>query len=128
MRLEVEKEALRKDAEAKTASVAPKPRQSIEREIAELKEQTSELEMRWKNEKQVLSILNQSKKSSTGLRMEAEGAEASVDLSRAAEIRYGEIPSLERELEQKQKRSKNSRARALAQRRDHRKRYCNNCC
>src|SRR6185369_2403189 len=35
-----------------------------------------------------------------------EAAEGTVDLSRAAEIRYGEIPSLERELEQKQKRLK----------------------
>src|SRR4029077_11901676 len=38
--------------------------------------------------------------------LEADSSEAAVDLSRAAEIRYGEIPSLERELEQKQKRVK----------------------
>jgi DNA replication protein DnaC len=40
------------------------------------------------------------------LRLEADSAESAVDLSRAAEIRYGEIPSLERELEQKTKRLK----------------------
>ncbi len=107
MRLEVEKEALRKDAEAEDGERPAKMRvKTIEREIAELKEETSELEMRWKNEKQILSDIKSIKKELESLRMEAEGAEASVDLSRAAEIRYGEIPSLERELEQKQKRLK----------------------
>ncbi len=107
MRLEVEKEALRKDAEAEDGERVAKNRvKVIEREVAELKEQTSELEMRWKNEKQILTDIKSIKKELESLRMEAEGAEAAVDLSRAAEIRYGEIPSLERELEQKQKRLK----------------------
>jgi ATP-dependent Clp protease ATP-binding subunit ClpB len=107
MRLEVEKEALRKDAEAEDGERSAKTRvKAIEREIAELREQTSELEMRWKNEKQTLADIKSIKKELESLRLEAEGAEAAVDLSRAAEIRYGEIPSLERELEQKQKRLK----------------------
>lgn len=107
MRLEVEKEALRKDAEAEDGERGAKTRvKAIEREIAELKEKTSEIELRWKNEKQILGDIKSIKKELDSLRMEAEGAEAAVDLSRAAEIRYGEIPSLERELEQKQKRLK----------------------
>jgi len=107
MRLEVEKEALRKDADSEEGNRTAKTRvKDIEREIAELKEQTSELELKWKNEKQVLQDIKSIKKELESLRIEAEGAEASVDLSRAAEIRYGEIPSLERELEQKQKRLK----------------------
>ncbi|MBC7836688.1 AAA family ATPase [Acetobacteraceae bacterium] len=107
MRLEVEKEALRKEAEGEDGTRTAKVRvKDIEREIAELREKTSELEMRWKNEKQILGDIKSIKKELESLRIEAEGAEASVDLSRAAEIRYGEIPSLERELEQKQKRLK----------------------
>ena len=111
MRLQVEKEALRKEAESDgsetTSSRKAKTRvKAIEREIAELKEKTSELEQRWKNEKQVLGDIKSIKKELESLRYEAESAEASVDLSRAAEIRYGEIPSLERELEAKQKRLK----------------------
>ncbi|OGC80803.1 hypothetical protein A2943_02925 [Candidatus Adlerbacteria bacterium RIFCSPLOWO2_01_FULL_51_16] len=62
--------------------------------------------MRWKNEKQVLGDIKRIKKELESLRIEADAAESAVDLSRAAEIRYGEIPSLERELEQKQKRLK----------------------
>src|SRR6185437_14567657 len=57
-------------------------------------------------EKQVLGDIKSIKKELEGLRLEADVAESSVDLSRAAEIGYGEIPSLERELEQKQKRLK----------------------
>jgi ATP-dependent Clp protease ATP-binding subunit ClpB len=112
MRLEVEKEALRKEAAepetpAQSGKKSAKARTKvIEREIAELKEKTSEVESRWKNEKQVLTDIKSIKKELESLRMEADTAEASVDLSRAAEIRYGEIPSLERELEQKQKRLK----------------------
>lgn len=108
MRLEVEKEALRKEAEGdKEGNRSAKARvKDIEREIAELKEKTSEIELRWKNEKQILSDIKSVKKELESLRLEAEGAEASVNLSRAAEIRYGEIPSLERELEQKTKKLK----------------------
>lgn len=62
--------------------------------------------MRWKNEKQTLQDIKSIKKELESLRIEAEAAELAVDLSRAAEIRYGEIPSLERELEQKTKRLK----------------------
>ncbi len=112
MRLEVEKEALRKDAEGERGAEATGKRKAsarvkaIEKEIADLKEETHELEMRWKNEKQVLSDIKSIKKELEGLRIEADAAESSVDLSRAAEIRYGEIPGLERELTQKQKRLK----------------------
>ena len=108
MRLEVEKEALRKEAESdKEGSKGARARvKEIEREVAELKEKTSEIELRWKNEKQILSDIKSIKKELESLRLEADSAEASVDLSRAAEIRYGEIPSLERELEQKTKKLK----------------------
>ena len=107
LRLEVEKEALRKDAALEEGGHSAKTRTKvIERDIAELKEKTSELELRWKNEKQVLSDIKSIKKELETLRMEADSAEAAVDLARAAEIRYGEIPSLERELEQKIKRLK----------------------
>jgi ATP-dependent Clp protease ATP-binding subunit ClpB len=113
MRLEVEKEALRKDAEGEEGETSGKGVKSaktrvktIEKEIADLKEETHEIESRWKNEKQVLQDIKGIKKELESLRIEADAAESSVDLSRAAEIRYGEIPSLERELEQKQKRLK----------------------
>ena len=105
MRLEVEKEALRKEA-AQEGEHAIERTKVIDRDIAELKEKTSELEQRWKNEKQVLSDIKNIKQELESLRMEADSAESTVDLSRAAEIRYGEIPNLERDLDTKTKRLK----------------------
>ncbi len=106
MRLEVEKEALRKEAAQESDRTAKARTKVIERDIAELREKTSEIEQRWKNEKQVLQDIKAIKKELESLRMEADSAEAMVDLSRAAEIRYGEIPALERDLDQKSKRLK----------------------
>ncbi len=107
MRLEVEKEALRKEAEGEDGNKDAKARvKAIEAEIAELREKTSEIEVRWKNEKQILQDIKSIKKELEMLRLEADATENAVDLSRAAEIRYGEIPQLERELEQKTKRLK----------------------
>jgi hypothetical protein len=60
--------------------------------------------------------------------MEAEGAEASVDLSRAAEIRYGEIPSLSANSNKNKNDSKNSRAHVACSKKRSPKRYRNNCC
>lgn len=112
MRLEVEKEALRKEAESQSEGEDRSRRsarartKTIDKEVAELKEQTGEVELRWKNEKQLLQDIKGIKKELESLRLEADASEAAVDLSRAAEIRYGEIPALQRELEQKQKRLK----------------------
>lgn len=106
MRLEVEKEALKKDAESEDGKSAKARIKVIDRDIADLKEKTGEIEMRWKNEKQTLGEIKAIKKELESLRIEADSAEASVDLARAAEIRYGEIPGLTRELDAKTKRLK----------------------
>jgi ATP-dependent Clp protease ATP-binding subunit ClpB len=108
-RLEIEKEALKKDemnAEA-TAKRKFKVRlREIDAEIGELREKTSALETKWNNEKSALNDMRRIKKELESLRAEAEQAEAVADLIRAAEIRYDNIPSLERELEDKTKRLK----------------------
>lgn len=102
MRLEIEREALKKETD-KTA----KSRMTvIEKEIADLKEGTSELELKWTNEKTTIADIKKIKKELEALRIEGEGAEARADLAKAAEIRYGRLPALEKELEQKNKRLK----------------------
>ena len=106
MRLEVEKEALKKEAETPEGKAAKARTRVIEKDISDLKEKTSEIEIRWKNEKQMLGDIKSIKKELEELRLEADAAENVVDLARAAEIRYGEIPALERDLDQKTKRLK----------------------
>src|SRR5262249_4217513 len=75
MRLEVEKEALKKEAADSENRTAKSRVKEIEKEVAELKEKTGELELRWNNEKQVLSDLKSIKKELEGLRIEADAAE-----------------------------------------------------
>lgn len=103
MRLEIEREALKKDKTSKNAKARIK---KVEKEIADLREKTSELELKWKNEKEIIGGIKQIKHDLENLRREAEHAEAKADLSKAAEIRYGKIPDLEKELENKNKRLK----------------------
>jgi ATP-dependent Clp protease ATP-binding subunit ClpB len=102
MRLEIEREALKKEDD----KVARARMAKVEKEIADYKESTSELELKWKNEKETISDIKRIKKELESLRIEAEMAEARADLSKAAEIRYGRLPALEKELDQKNKRLK----------------------
>lgn len=110
MRLEIEREALNKDivaaSSAKEEKNAKERVADIEKEIADLHEKTAELELKWSNEKEVLTDIKQIKEELDAHRLEAEQAEAMADLSRAAEIRYGTIPALEKELETKSRRLK----------------------
>ncbi len=103
MRLEIEREALRKDIEEGEKGAKTRIK-TVEKEIADLKEDTHELEVKWKNEKETLTAIKEIKRELEELRIEADGAEAVADLSRAAEIRYGRVPELEKELKTKMKR------------------------
>ena len=102
MRLEIEREALKKE----TDPVAKARSKKIEKEIADLREGTSELELKWTNEKETITSIKTIKKELESLRIEAERAEATADLAKAAEIRYGKIPALEKDLDTKSKRLK----------------------
>jgi len=107
MRLEIEREALKKDIESSASDKKAKTRiKKIEKEIADLKEKSSELELKWTNEKEVLSEIKSAKKNLEKLRLEAEHAEVHADLVRAAEIRYSKLPDLEKDLETKTKKLK----------------------
>ncbi|MFA6386542.1 MAG: AAA family ATPase [Candidatus Paceibacterota bacterium] len=106
MRFEIEKEALSKEiARDGNKSEANKKTErrikEIEKEISNLKEKTHEIELKWKNEKETVSEIRSIKKELDNLRVEGENAEMRALLSRAAEIRYGEIPDLKKKLDTK---------------------------
>ncbi len=103
MKLEIEKEALKKETKNPKVKARLKV---IDKEIADLREKTSEIELKWKNEKETVGEIKEAKQTLETLRLEAEAAEARADLSRAAELRYGKIPALERELDSKARRLK----------------------
>ncbi|MBN2094006.1 MAG: AAA family ATPase [Candidatus Zambryskibacteria bacterium] len=99
-KLEIEKEALKKEKSSKSKNTKVKNRLlEIEKEIADLKEKISEIDLKWKNEKESVSEIKRIKKELETARLEAEAAETRVDLSKAAEIRYGKIPELEKALD-----------------------------
>jgi ATP-dependent Clp protease ATP-binding subunit ClpB len=102
MRLEIEREALRK--ESKQNKKAAERISEIEEKIADLKASTSELELKWKNEKESIIAIKNIKSQLEALRVEADVAETRADLSRAAEIRYAEIPQLEKDFKNEDKR------------------------
>ena len=114
-RLEIEKQALQKDVEAATTTGGGsssggkeiKERiKVIDTEVADLKEKTSELELKWKNEKEVLEGIRAAKTELEKLKIQADNAEMSADLGTVAEIRYGRIPHIQKDLETKLKRLK----------------------
>ena len=104
-RLEIEKEALKKEAEAEDSQARSRVK-SIEKEIADLRDSTHELETKWKNEKDTLTDIKKAKKELEEARREAESAEARADLTKTAELRYGRIPALEKDIETGTKRLK----------------------
>ena len=109
MRFEIEKEALTKEVErgSDTKSKDTKDRiKMIDKEIANLKEKTREIELKWKNEKETVASIRSIKKELESLRLEGENAEMRADLALAAEIRYGKIPDLKKDLEDKLSRLK----------------------
>ncbi len=102
MRFEIEKQALKKDLEAHHNDKETKERiKELDAEIANLHEKTKELELKWQNEKVLVEDIRKIKKDLEAARLEAESAEMRVDLARAAEIRYGKIPGLQKDLDQK---------------------------
>lgn len=106
-RLEIEREALRKEIEISDHKKKVKDRiKEIERQIGEFKETTSNLETKWNNEKSALGEISKLKKELEELRVEAENAEARADLVKAAEIRYATIPMIQKDLDVKLKRLK----------------------
>ncbi|MHB8643549.1 MAG: ATP-dependent chaperone ClpB [Gaiellaceae bacterium] len=74
-------------------------RAPVERELADALEVRDGLAARWAKEKEALDRVGEITQRIDGLRMEAERAERAGDLQRVAEIRYGELPALEKELE-----------------------------
>jgi ATP-dependent Clp protease ATP-binding subunit ClpB len=96
LQLEVEREALRKESDA-----ASKERlASLERELADLKEERGALRAEWEHEKQEIERLRALKEETEKLRLEIEDAERRGDFERAAQLKYGQLPELVKQLEE----------------------------
>jgi ATP-dependent Clp protease ATP-binding subunit ClpB len=91
--LEIELAAMKKESK--------EVREPLERELSEAREARDALAARWSQERSALERVKEITKRIDELKMEAERAERQGDLQRVAEIRYGELPALEKELEER---------------------------
>ncbi|HET8605631.1 MAG TPA: ATP-dependent chaperone ClpB, partial [Gaiellaceae bacterium] len=87
---------------AAMAGESDEVRAPVERELADAEEARNALAARWAKEKEALDRVKQITQKIDELRMEAERAERQGELQRVAEIRYGELPSLEAELAERE--------------------------
>jgi ATP-dependent Clp protease ATP-binding subunit ClpB len=93
-RLEIEEMALEKESDPPSVERLA----ALRAELAERREELSALTARWQNEKGAIETVRELKEQLEALRGESERAERDGDLGRAAELRYGKIPQLEKQL------------------------------
>jgi ATP-dependent Clp protease ATP-binding subunit ClpB len=96
-RLEIEEMALEKESDAASEERLA----ALRSELAEKREELAALTARWQNEKGAIEATRELKEQLEQLRGEADRAERDGDLGKAAELRYGRIPALEKELDEK---------------------------
>ena len=99
IKLEIEKRALgsEKTQDAKEQLI------KLEKDLAEIKEKATELEARWKNEKEAIEKIHNLKKEIDKTKQQAEIEERKGDLQKVAELRYGKISELEKEIKENEK-------------------------
>ena len=98
MQLEIEREALKKESDEASAVRS----EAVELEITELRAKSDAMKTRWENEKSVISEARAAKERKEALELELERVTRTGNLERAAEIRYGELVEIEKEIESEQ--------------------------
>jgi ATP-dependent Clp protease ATP-binding subunit ClpB len=98
MQLEIEREALKKESDEASAARS----EAVALEISELRSRGDAMKARWQNEKSVISEVRDRKERKEELEVEFERATRGGNLERAAEIRYGELVQIEKEIAEKQ--------------------------
>ncbi len=100
MQLEIEREALKKESDA----VSKDRLARIEKELAELKTQASALQAQWQTEKEGVQRVRALREQIEQVKIDIAQAERSYDLNKAAELKYGRLTELERQLNAEQER------------------------
>jgi len=95
IQLEIQKEALKKESDK---SVKEKMKR-LDEDLYNLREESDKLKLQWNNEKNVISKINEIKKKMEQVKIEAEKAEKRGDLGKAAELTYGVLNQLKKDLE-----------------------------
>ena len=99
--LEIEREAIRREAEGSAGSASPASDklQQLNKDISDLREQEQQMKAKWEGEKALLSKIQANKQQIEQLKFEADRAEREGNYGRVAEIRYGSLQALEAEIQ-----------------------------
>ena len=96
MQLEIEEAAMKKETDKLTLSHLAE----VQKELAELREQFNGMKARWENEKQSIGRVQSLRQEIEKINAEIEMAQNRYDLNKAAELKYGRLPQLQKELEE----------------------------
>jgi ATP-dependent Clp protease ATP-binding subunit ClpB len=100
MQLEIEREALRKEKDAASRDRL----QRLEKELADLKEQATELRSHWEQEKEAIQKGRELKERLEQVKMDVERTQRAGDYAKASELQYGQVPQLEAEIKNQESR------------------------
>jgi len=95
IQLEIEKQALKKEKDRASQEKIKK----IDKELADLKEKRDSMKAQWQKEKEIIEKINRLKEEVDRLKIEEQNAERRGDLEKVAEIRYGKLIELNKEIE-----------------------------
>ena len=99
MQLEIEEAALKKETDA----LSQEHLQERQKELAELRSQCKEMKAKWENEKEAIGKVQKLREEIDQVNGEIEKAERSYDLNKLAELKYGRLPALQKELQEEER-------------------------
>ena len=99
MQLEIEETALKKE----TDKLAQEHLKELQKELADLREDFKAMKARWENEKSAIEKVRKLREELEQVSAQLEKAESEYDLNRAAELKYGRIPELQRQLAEEER-------------------------
>ncbi len=99
MQLEIEEAALKRE----TDNLSAERLDSLQKELAEMREKYSAMKARWENEKEAISKVQKLREELDTVNAQMEKAEREYDLNKAAELKYGRLPELKKQLDEQEK-------------------------
>ena len=109
MQLEIEEAALNKE----TDEISKQRLQDLQKEKSELKTKFDSMKAKWENEKQAIGKVQKLREEIESVNSEIERAERNYELNKAAELKYGKLPQLQKELEEEEKKSETGKENTL---------------
>ena len=108
MQLEIEEAALKKETDKLSASHL----EEIQKEIAQLREQFNEMKARWQNEKDSIGAVQELRTAIEQTNAEIDKAQREYDLNKAAELKHGKLPELQKRLQEEEQKAEEATGKA----------------